>query len=205
MLKKVVLAVILLISLGVFSACATPEVELIELTFKELAEYDGLNGRKAYIAVDGDIYDVTNSSKWSNGFHNGYQAGQDLTSIIESISPHGKSVLKDIPLIGKIKESVIEDPLDEKPTDNEDEENNNPLQLTLEELAYFDGKDGKKAYIAVNGIIYDVSDSPHWPQGGHNGYQAGRDLSNAIAFVSPHGTSVLSSLPIVGELIKSGN
>lgn len=32
------------------------------------------------------------------------------------------------------------------------------LELTLEELAAYDGKDGNPAYIAVDGVIYDVTD-----------------------------------------------
>ena len=36
------------------------------------------------------------------------------------------------------------------------------LELTLEELAKFNGKDGNPAYVAVDGIIYDVSASPAW-------------------------------------------
>jgi predicted heme/steroid binding protein len=76
------------------------EVELIELTLEELAFFDGKAGRKAYIAVDGFIYDVSNSSRWTNGEHNGMLAGRDLSSQIRSISPHGLSVLTNIPKIG---------------------------------------------------------------------------------------------------------
>ena len=32
--------------------------------------------------------------------------------------------------------------------------------MTREELARHNGKDGQRAYIAVNGTIYDVTDSP---------------------------------------------
>jgi predicted heme/steroid binding protein len=76
------------------------DVELIELTLEELAFFDGKDGRKAYIAVDGFIYDVSNSSRWANGQHNGFLAGRDLTSQIKTISPHGLSVLRNIPKIG---------------------------------------------------------------------------------------------------------
>jgi len=47
-----------------------------------LSEYDGRDGRRAYIAIDGMVYDVTTSSRWPNGNHNGYQAGQDLSAQI---------------------------------------------------------------------------------------------------------------------------
>lgn len=89
------------------------------------------------------------------------------------------------------------DPINE-PTDPVDE----PLELTLEELAYYDGTDGKPAYIAVQGKIYDVSDSSFWVNGGHNGYKAGQDLTDAIINESPHGLSNLSRVPMIGILVS---
>lgn len=80
-----------------------PEEDLIELTLEELAEFDGQDGQPAYIAVDGAIYDVTDSTRWRNGQHNGYTAGNDLTEEIKNISPHGVSKLKTVPMIGRLK------------------------------------------------------------------------------------------------------
>ena len=54
------------------------------------------------------------------------------------------------------------------------------LELTLEELEKYDGKDGQKAYVAVEGIIYDVTDIPEWQNGIHNGQVAGKDVTAAI-------------------------
>lgn len=76
--------------------------EEIILTIEELAEYNGKDGKPAYIAVDGVIYDVTNSSLWGQGDHNGFEAGGDLTEGIKNESPHGLSVLSRIPVVGKI-------------------------------------------------------------------------------------------------------
>ena len=77
--------------------------DLIELTLEELSYYDGKEGRPAYIAVNGDIYDVTNSIFWQLGMHNSYAAGQDLTDPIINESPHGIAYLSRVPLIGRIK------------------------------------------------------------------------------------------------------
>ena len=33
-------------------------------------------------------------------------------------------------------------------------------ELTLEELTAFNGKNGARAYVAVDGVLYDVTDSP---------------------------------------------
>jgi predicted heme/steroid binding protein len=76
------------------------------------------------------------------------------------------------------------------------------VEMTLEELALFDGRNGNKAYVAVNGIIYDVTNSSLWSNGGHNGFRAGQDLSVAI-MSSPHGLSTLERLPVVGTLVSS--
>lgn len=75
------------------------------------------------------------------------------------------------------------------------------LELTLEELAKYDGKDGRPAYVAVDGVIYDFSDSSRWKNGEHNGFEAGRDLTEFIKNESPHGLSVLERMEVVGKLI----
>lgn len=86
--------------------------------------------------------------------------------------------------------------------DTSDSQESEPqLELTLEELSEYDGKDGAPAYIAVDGVIYDVSDSSRWKGGEHNGYSAGQDLTDIIKSKSPHGVSVLSRMPIVGQLV----
>ena len=72
--------------------------------------------------------------------------------------------------------------------------------ITMEELAKNNGKDGAKAYIAVDGIVYDVTDSKAWKDGGHNGFEAGQDLTDAIKNKSPHGVSKLEGLTVVGVL-----
>lgn len=78
--------------------------DMIELTLEELSEYDGQDGSKAYVAVDGEIYDVTDSALWKMGMHNGFQAGQDLTDAIKNESPHGVGNLQRVPKIGIIVE-----------------------------------------------------------------------------------------------------
>lgn len=74
----------------------------VELTVEELAQYNGKDGQPAYIAVDGIIYDVTNSAAWKNGQHNGFDAGKDLTSEIKEKSPHGVGKLDNVVEVGKL-------------------------------------------------------------------------------------------------------
>lgn len=78
---------------------------------------------------------------------------------------------------------------------------NGTLELTLAELAKYNGKDGQPAYVAVDGIIYDVSAYPKWKNGEHNGYSAGNDLTEIIKTKSPHGVAKLNGVPVVGKLI----
>ncbi len=55
------------------------------MTKAELSSYDGQNGQPAYVAVGDDIYDVTDSSSWQNGLHEGeHQAGRDLTEELKT-------------------------------------------------------------------------------------------------------------------------
>ena len=75
----------------------------LQLTLEELSQYTGQNGKPAYIAVDGVIYDVTNVPQWKNGGHNGFSAGKDLTKEIKTVSPHGISKLNGVPALGKLK------------------------------------------------------------------------------------------------------
>jgi predicted heme/steroid binding protein len=72
-------------------------------TLNDLKKYTGKNGTLAYVAVNGKVYDVTHAKRWRNGQHvQGISAGMDLTSAIGE-SPHGTSVLKDLPVVGILK------------------------------------------------------------------------------------------------------
>jgi predicted heme/steroid binding protein len=73
-------------------------------------------------------------------------------------------------------------------------------EFTLKELEQYDGQDGRPAYVAIDGTVYDLSAVDAWHEGKHHGNVAGHDLSQAI-LKSPHLKSVLPKLPIVGKLI----
>lgn len=73
--------------------------------------------------------------------------------------------------------------------------------FTLEELAKFNGKNGNPAYIAVDGIVYDVTFEATWAAGKHFGLEAGNDLSNE--FKKCHeDQAILSKLKKIGVLQK---
>jgi len=78
---------------------------------------------------------------------------------------------------------------------------NGMMELTLEELKQYDGKNGNPAYVAVDGIIYDMTNVAAWKNGDHNGYSAGNDLTDIIKNKSPHGVKNLEGVPIVGKIV----
>ena len=72
--------------------------------------------------------------------------------------------------------------------------------FTLEELAGFDGRDGKPAYVAYEGVVYDVTESAMWPDGDHEGqHAAGLDLTKEHED-APHDVYV-TDFPEVGKLV----
>lgn len=86
----------------------------------------------------------------------------------------------------------------------EDEISRGKQDLTIEELHSFDGKEGRPAYIAYKGRIYDVSKSKLWKEGSHlKKHLAGHDLTEAIK-TAPHGEDKLLLMPVVGKLIEPG-
>lgn len=119
-MKKYLLIFVLAISM-VLVACGTPNTQQTtqeepapavevseetteqEFTLEELKEYDGKDGRAAYVAVDGIVYDVTDVAGWAGGEHNGAMAGTDATEDLNN-SPHGPSKLTDLPIVGKLVE-----------------------------------------------------------------------------------------------------
>ncbi len=76
------------------------------MTISELAQNNGRDGRPAYIAVNGTIYDVTASPRWQNGLHPpDHQAGQDLTEELAS-APHVRAVVERFPVVGTLEPEV---------------------------------------------------------------------------------------------------
>ena len=73
-------------------------------------------------------------------------------------------------------------------------------EFTLEDLKQFDGRDGRPAYVAYDGAVYDVSDSAMWDDGDHEGmHSAGLDLTEAHDD-APHDVHIVD-FPKVGTLV----
>lgn len=68
-------------------------------TEEELAKYNGQNGNEAYVAVDGDVYDLT--SVFNGGSHYSHFAGKELTNAF--YTRHAKNALSKYPIVGVMK------------------------------------------------------------------------------------------------------
>lgn len=74
------------------------------MTREELAGYDGREGRPAYVAVSGKVYDFTGSKLWAEGNHlQRHRAGQDLTEALSG-APHVRAVVERFPVVGILEE-----------------------------------------------------------------------------------------------------
>jgi predicted heme/steroid binding protein/uncharacterized membrane protein len=75
--------------------------------------------------------------------------------------------------------------------------------LTPEQLAHFDGREGRPAYVAHQGMVYDMTNSRLWKNGAHvMKHHAGNDLSDALKN-APHGEDKVLAMPQVGMLVAA--
>jgi len=77
-------------------------------------------------------------------------------------------------------------------------------EFTEAELRRFDGEAGPM-YVAFDGVVYDVSDCPHWRTGFHQGLHfPAQDLTNELAD-APHTAEVFTRPCVkrVGRLVKA--
>lgn len=187
MRKVFLLIAVLMVSLTL-AACNNTPAGNQTFTLEELAQYNGQNGAKAYIAVDGVVYDVTKADGWNNGSHQGMLlAGTDATAVFAT-SPHSAATLNELPKVGTLVSN----------TASVNTPNSYLPVFTLNDLANYTGANGSLAYIAVDGVVYDVTNV--FSNGKHQGMQLGGTDATAIFAQSPHSQSLLNSLPVVGSL-----
>jgi predicted heme/steroid binding protein len=76
--------------------------EARKVTKQELEENNGKNGKPAYFAYQGKVYDVSQSGLWTDGDHLGmHEAGKDLTGELEA-APHREENLARVKYVGEL-------------------------------------------------------------------------------------------------------
>lgn len=75
-------------------------------------------------------------------------------------------------------------------------------KFSVQELATFNGKNGKPAYVGFKGKVYDVGKSTQWLDGDHMGHGAGEDLTDSMD-IAPHDSDVMEKMKIVGVLVNT--
>jgi predicted heme/steroid binding protein len=76
-------------------------------------------------------------------------------------------------------------------------------KLSLNDLSYFDGTEGRPSYIGYKTKIYDMTGSEFWKKGAHfERHKAGEDLSDKIE-QAPHDEAKILEMPLVGEQVPS--
>jgi predicted heme/steroid binding protein len=68
--------------------------------------------------------------------------------------------------------------------------------FSLKDLAGYDGQNGAPGYIAIRGIVYDVTGVQLLKDGRHHGVTPGNDVTDLFV----HNQAILNRLKIVGEL-----
>lgn len=120
MKKRNLVYILLMVLILVFTSCSSNqdsnETEPAEVTTiteqedeslpifneEELAKYNGKDGRRAYVAYEGKVYDVTDIPAWRDGNHqNRFDAGKDYTEVLNNQAPHRPTNLTDnAPIVG---------------------------------------------------------------------------------------------------------
>lgn len=81
---------------------------------EDVKNYNGEDGKPAYIIYDGKVYDVTESRLWKKGKHMGrHKAGEDMTSFI-SMAPHDAKVLEKVKYVCELEDDEVVEEKNEK-------------------------------------------------------------------------------------------
>lgn len=75
------------------------------------------------------------------------------------------------------------------------------VTFSTAQLAQYTGREGAPAYVAVNGIVYDVTNVAAWSTGTHFALTAGKDLSQAFSVCHPAQQGILNQLKMVGRFV----
>lgn len=94
LLVKIALYLFLVIAAAFVTRVLSPKLKALRAGWQQ---HDGRDGRKAWVKVEDQLYDLTESPRWREGSHFGrHQAGEDLTAALAG-APHGPEKLEAFP------------------------------------------------------------------------------------------------------------
>jgi predicted heme/steroid binding protein len=94
LLVKIGLYLFLVVAAAFVTRVLSPRLKQLRAGWQQ---HDGLEGRKAWVKVGDQLYDVTASQRWKEGNHFGrHQAGADLSAALQG-APHGAEKLAAFP------------------------------------------------------------------------------------------------------------
>lgn len=73
--------------------------------------------------------------------------------------------------------------------------------FTQAQLEKFNGKNGNPAYVAVNGLVYDITNIAAWGGAMHFGLPAGKVYTREFN-ICHEGQSILDRLTVVGKMVE---
>jgi predicted heme/steroid binding protein len=71
---------------------------------------------------------------------------------------------------------------------------------TIAQLALRNGQEKPEVWVALHGLIYNVTTSRLWKQGKHYEHWAGQDLTDELKD-APHTEKVFDKFTVIGKLI----
>jgi predicted heme/steroid binding protein len=71
--------------------------------------------------------------------------------------------------------------------------------ITRAQLALRNGQDKPEIWVALRGIVYDVTSSRLWRNGKHYEHWAGQDLTDELKD-APHNENVFDKFKVIGRL-----
>jgi predicted heme/steroid binding protein len=164
--------------------------------------------RLLYVTQDPNMKNLTLNQLW-----NKVEQLRFLTQLEDSACPHtaaispgGKTMPPALPMSAIPAQpqppASASAPSQGMPQTQTTPSSQNPQQsFTRGQLAQFDGRNGRPAYVAVKGIVYDVTNNAAWSAASHFGLSAGKELTQEFASCHAGEQWILNTLTPVGRLV----